>query len=276
MQTFTSDDGERLNLGISGDGPPVVLLHGWTSSRAAWLPVSKDLSRRYRVLCPDARGHGGHVPNATRAPDVKRLAADLLALLDRYGIDRAVAVGHSMGALTLWQFIRDHGCERLSRICIIDQSPRLITDETWQLGIYGDFDRARSTVLDAELNSDFAEGVLRLIAGGLNARAADGYARNTKGWQQARRALQALDAEILITIWRSLVAADFRDVLPAITVPTWLAWGTASNFYPVDVGRYLLSSIRGSSMTCYEGADHAPHLQNPDRFSADLIEFIES
>jgi hypothetical protein len=49
-----------------------------------------------------------------------------------------------MGALTLWQYIRDFGTGRLARLCFIDQSPKLLTDSTWSHGIYGDFDDSRS------------------------------------------------------------------------------------------------------------------------------------
>ena len=66
-----ADDGERLHLSLSGQGTPILLLHGWTSSRASWAPLLPALSRRHRVICPDARGHGGHALSATRAPDIR-------------------------------------------------------------------------------------------------------------------------------------------------------------------------------------------------------------
>lgn len=89
-------------------------------------------------------GHGGHALQVNRRPDVGRLARDVLNLMDHFGLEQAAVAGHSMGALTLWQFIRDFGGDRISRLCIIDQSPRLVTDAGWANGIYGDFDAARS------------------------------------------------------------------------------------------------------------------------------------
>jgi non-heme chloroperoxidase len=79
-------------------------------------------------------------------------------LLDHYGLEKLAIVGHSMGALTLWQYIRDHGCDRLSHICIIDQSPKLVTDATWRNGIYGDFDAVSSQDLINELDRGFCRG----------------------------------------------------------------------------------------------------------------------
>ena len=73
-----------------------------------------------------------------------------------------------------------------------------------QDGIYGDYDAARSQRLPADLESDFAEAVLRLGANGLNARARETYARDSRGWQQSRQNLRRLDPGPLIAIWKSL------------------------------------------------------------------------
>lgn len=179
-----------------------------------------------------------------------------------------------MGALTLWQYIRDHGCERLSHICIIDQSPKLVTDATWANGIYGDFDAVRSQELINELDKDFAEAVLRLIAYGLNTRSRETYERNSSGWQESRKNLQQLDPQPQISIWKSLVAADYRDVMPLINVPTLLSFGAQSNFYTAAAARYLLTHIANARLSCYEKADHCPQLIDPPRFTAELVELL--
>lgn len=274
MQTFTADDGEKLYLRISGRGSPLLLLHGWTASHGVWNPVLGALAEDHRVFCPDARGHGGHGLSVTATPDVARLARDVANLLDHFQLERVAVAGHSMGALTLWQYLRDHGCERLSHVCIIDQSPKLVTDATWSHGIYADFDAVRCQHLMDELRKDFAEAVLRLIAHGLNGKARTGYDKDSRGWQQARRELRKLDPVPLMSIWDSLVAADYRDVLPALSVPALLAWGGASNFYPLATAEYLLSRMPEARLSCYEGADHCPQLFEPARFAGELTAFI--
>ena len=126
-----------------------------------------------------------------------------------------------MGALTLWQYLRDFGERRLSRLVFIDQSPRLLTGEGWQGGIYGDFGPERSAAFMAELRQDFAEAVLRLVAFGHNPRARDLYQENAKGIQLARERLRTLDPQPLIDCWASLTAADYRDVLTVGAVGTF-------------------------------------------------------
>ena len=274
MKTFIADDGERLHLRIAGNGPPLILLHGWTVSHSAWNPLLGVLQQGHQVYCPDARGHGGHALDVTRMPDVGRLARDVLNLMDHYQLEQAAVVGHSMGALTLWQFIRDYGCERLSHLCILDQSPKLVTDATWTNGIYGDFDAARSQRLLADLESDFAEAVLRLSAYGLNAKSRETYERDSRGWQRSRQDLRKLAPSPLIAIWKSLVEADFRDVLGQIDVPTLMVWGAESNFYTLETAAFLLARIRSAKLHVYQGADHSPQLQQAGRFAEELSVFV--
>jgi pimeloyl-ACP methyl ester carboxylesterase len=274
VESFVADDGERLHYRVIGNGSPLILLHGWTASHAIWNPVLEPLQRHHRVYCLDARGHGGHALLATRSPDVKRLAMDIQSFLDHHNIARAAFAGHSMGALTLWQYIRDFGCERLTHLCIVDQSPKLVTDSSWSMGIYGDFDAARSQRLIEDMKIDFVETVLRLIASGLNTKARETYARNSRGWQQTRHGLEKLDPEPLIAIWESLVAADYRDVLPHIAVPTLLVWGSESNFYTPATAQFLLEQISKAMLKSYDESDHCPQLQQPERFATELVAFI--
>ena len=274
MEHFIADDGEILRLRIVGAGPPLILLHGWTSGHTVWNPFLDALSRHRRLFIPDARGHGGHALAANPAPDVARLARDVRNLMDRFDLERAAAVGHSMGALTLWQYIGDFGCERLARLCLIDQSPKLVTDAGWPHGIYGDFDAARSQRLIDALEQGFVESVLRLAAHGLNERARASYDRDSGGWRTLREAMRSLAPGPLIAIWRSLVAADYRAVLPHITVPVLLVHGDRSNSYTAATARYLLDRLPDARLVSYEGADHSPQLADPDRFAADLLGFL--
>jgi pimeloyl-ACP methyl ester carboxylesterase len=99
-------DGVELSLTDEGEGPAVVLLHGLTATRRYVVMGSTALQRSgHRVLAYDARGHGHSSP----APDAAaytydELAADLEAVLDGAGIERAVLAGASMGAHTLLNF----------------------------------------------------------------------------------------------------------------------------------------------------------------------------
>jgi pimeloyl-ACP methyl ester carboxylesterase len=113
-------DGVSLSVTDDGEGPAVVLLHGLTATRRYVVMGSTALQRGgHRVLAYDARGHGHSSP----APDpdaytYDELAADLGAVLDGTGVDRAVLAGASMGAHTLLRFALDRP-ERVAGIVVI-------------------------------------------------------------------------------------------------------------------------------------------------------------
>jgi pimeloyl-ACP methyl ester carboxylesterase len=103
----------------SGDGPAIVLLHGLTATRRYVVMGSRALERSgHRVICYDARGHGCSTPAADRAYGYEHLAADLLAVLDAAGIERAVLAGASMGAHTAVRFALEHSA-RVTALALI-------------------------------------------------------------------------------------------------------------------------------------------------------------
>ncbi len=115
-------DGVSLSGERSGDGPPIVLLHGLTATRRYVVMGSRALERSgHQVIAYDARGHGRSTPAPERAYGYERLASDLLAVLDAAGIQRAVLAGASMGAHTALRLALEHP-ERVSALGLITPS----------------------------------------------------------------------------------------------------------------------------------------------------------
>ncbi len=95
-------EGSELYVEERGAGEPLLLLHGLTGTGADWRHVFDldVLAGAYRVILPDARGHGRST-NPTGAFTFRQCAGDVIALLDALGIERARAIGVSLGAKTL-------------------------------------------------------------------------------------------------------------------------------------------------------------------------------
>lgn len=85
---------------VMGTGEPLLLLHGWSGNGHDYDPFVEELSRRYRLILPDLRGHGRST-NPSGVFTMAQSARDVLALLDTLGIRRTRAIGASMGAITL-------------------------------------------------------------------------------------------------------------------------------------------------------------------------------
>ena len=273
MEHITSDDGSTIHCISLGKGKAIIFLHGWTSSAREWLAHASELSDDYRVFCWDERGHGGHETpvNSTHVGDMAR---DLNKLLTHHELQEVVLVGHSMGALTAWEYIRRFGCERLAGLCVLDQSPCLVTKEGWSLGVYGDFDKTRNAKFISDLRVDFAEAMLQLVAFGRNPKSLENYTNNTAEIQKVRAYQSRQPADQLIECWESLTDQDYRDVLPKISVPTLLIYGAKSQFYSIETARYVAETIPNSTLHIYENADHSPQTQS-FQFLTDLRDFLE-
>jgi pimeloyl-ACP methyl ester carboxylesterase len=108
------------------DGVPVVAVHGITASHRAWAVVARLLPG-HRLLAPDLRGRGGS--NGLPAPSgMVRHAADVLAVLDAAGVERAVVAGHSMGGFVALAFAHRHP-ERVERLVLADGGLPLVLPE---------------------------------------------------------------------------------------------------------------------------------------------------
>jgi pimeloyl-ACP methyl ester carboxylesterase len=103
-------NGIDLHVAEAGEGPPVVLLHGFPELWYSWRHQVGALAEAgYRALAPDMRGYGeSSVPAATEAYALEEVCADFVAMLDAIGEPRAVFVGHDWGAIVAWQLALAH------------------------------------------------------------------------------------------------------------------------------------------------------------------------
>ncbi len=93
-------NGIEMYYETSGQGQPLVLLHGFNGSGTMWAKMVPDFARQYQVIVPDLRGHGRST-NPTRQFTHRQSALDVFALLDALGIQRFKAMGISTGGMTL-------------------------------------------------------------------------------------------------------------------------------------------------------------------------------
>ncbi|MEO8806556.1 MAG: alpha/beta hydrolase [Burkholderiaceae bacterium] len=275
QQSFAVGDGQSIPVHITGSGPPVVLVHGLGCSHRSWNGVVRSLARRHRVITWDARGHGQCVPLPGRAITLQRLARDVHELLDTLALERVALVGHSMGALTVMQYLLDHGSARLAAVGLVDQSPRIVTDDDWRLGLFGGCPRSLLGGVLAGAREDLAATVLHEIEAAAGGWLRPLIAPGAPIGGLLRRWLVGIDASFLLDLSESLLAADFRPVLPRLDVPLWVVLGAKSAHYAgVPLDDYYRRTVPHAQVTTYARSGHSPHVAEPQRFARDLQSFL--
>ncbi len=116
-------DGVGLHTAIAGDGPPIVLLHGFPQTHLMWRDVAADLAADHTVICPDLRGYGASDKPAD-GYDKRTMAADIVALAQALGHERFALAGHDRGALVAFRAGLDHP-GAITRLTCLDVLPTL-------------------------------------------------------------------------------------------------------------------------------------------------------
>ncbi len=118
VDTFAQANGVRIHYRMSGQGPAVVLLHGYTQTGYMWHGVAPTLAQRHTVIVPDLRGAGAS-EKAQGGYDKKTMAQDVHALLAMLGIPRATVVGHDIGLMVAYAFAAQFP-EATDRVVLMD------------------------------------------------------------------------------------------------------------------------------------------------------------
>ena len=107
---YVHTNGIKMAVHQAGEGRPIVLCHGWPEMAYSWRHQIQPLvDAGYHVITPDQRGYTTtDQPEAVEDYDIHHLSADLTGLLDHYGYDNALFVGHDWGAIILWNLAMLH------------------------------------------------------------------------------------------------------------------------------------------------------------------------
>jgi pimeloyl-ACP methyl ester carboxylesterase len=242
-----------------GDGPPLVLLHGFSIDSRVWRPQLEILSDGFTVIAWDAPGAG----QSSDPPETFGIAdwADCLAgLLDAVAVPRAHIVGLSWGGILAQEFWRRHS-KRILSLVLADTyagwagslSPPVVAD------------RLASCLQDASLPS--GEFVPRYLPGMFSDLASP----------ETRQELASIMSDLHPIGFRLMALAsantDTRVILPTIRVPTLLIWGGADKRSPLTLAHPIRDAIPGARLAVISGAGHVSNLEQPDRFNALVRDF---
>jgi pimeloyl-ACP methyl ester carboxylesterase len=269
LREVTSKDGTTLAYRVTGPvgARPVLLLHGWSANLTCWGEVAGALAQRYRVIALDLRGHGYSDAPESGYDDPANWAADIAAVLDAEADGgAAVLVGWSYGGLVLTDYLAECGMAAVAGVVYVGAINGIGPDvpggrngAAMRAAIPGVFElrpgravRAFSLFDDANTGANRDAGALaqRLFGAGLATP------------PRVRKAL--------FTRTR-----DNAGTLRALTVPVLIVHGTADPIVDVSVARYAAETVPGARLALWDGAKHAPFIEDPARFLAEVTAFVD-
>lgn len=231
--------GYSLAYEVSGDGPPVILVHGLFGSRRWWARNTPQLSRLFRVYTVDLEGFGG---NLTRRPfNLDRATGSLTHFMRVMEIDQASLVGHSMGGLVSLE-LANRVAAHVSKVVLVDAAV-LAFDPNLPRRMAGLVHAIRWTPAD----------LLPLLA-------AD--------------AVRAGPASFATAV-HDLFATDHRAQLSRLTQPSLVVWGEHDTIVPMEIGVALTNALPNAHLAVIEDAGHAPMWEQAERFNRIVIDFLQ-
>ncbi|NUO65704.1 MAG: alpha/beta fold hydrolase [Gemmatimonadaceae bacterium] len=255
-----TDDTFGLAHEESGEGFPVILLHGFPHDHTLWAAQMTGLEGHCRVIAPDLRGFGESV--ATPPYTIDRYADDVIALMDRLGIERAVIGGLSMGGYIAFSMWRRHRA-RFRGLMLIDTRAGADGDEAKQ---------RRAQQIEVVRRDGVATLAPRLVESSVSARTRE---RHPEVVERLLAMMSRQPAEGVAGALQAMTRrADSTPTLKTIDVPTLIVVGAEDVATPVEDARKMHEAIAGSTLEIIEGAGHLSNLERPAAVNHVMSEFI--
>jgi haloacetate dehalogenase len=251
--------GATISLVTGGDGPALLLLHGYPETHAMWHRVAPDLARDFTVVCPDLRGYGDS-SKPKGLPDhsnysKRAMAQDMAEVMAKLGHARFHLVGHDRGARVAHRLARDHGA-RVRSLAVLDISPTLkmyeSTSKAFATAYYHWFFLVQKPPLPEKLLAGQVPGYVldRLGKGAPFARAARReYARAFRDPRCIHATCEDYRASATIDLEH-----DRRDLRRKLKMPVLVLWGKRGVierfFDPIRDWREVATEVSGRALPC--------------------------
>ncbi len=269
LQFMTDDQTPVFYYDSGGDKPPVVFIHGWTSSSRDWRGIMGRLVKQYRCIAINLRGHG---KTPAKPPlTISRLAQDVHQLIQHLELKQPTLVGWSMGGLTTFEYLHQFGYAHLNSVVLVDQTPRMRTDETWELGLFGEYTHVQVSEIKDLLSSQKNRVIRQFSKEILHPKR---HTLRFLSWMVAPYRGK-YNVEALIALSDDMADCDYRELVPTINLPVLLCYGAASWLYPGAVGEYLHEHLPQAQLVKFSKSGHCPPIEEPRKFVRTLRTFLD-
>jgi pimeloyl-ACP methyl ester carboxylesterase len=243
-------DGVKIHYEVAGEGPALILTHGYSSTAEMWDGQIAPLAKDFKVITWDMRGHGqSDYPDDLAAYSEAATVADMAALLGAVGAKDAVVGGLSLGGYMSLAFHRAHP-ERTRALLIVDTGPGYKNDQAREAWNEGAIRRAERFEAEGFGDLSKASAEVRLA----RHRDASGLARAARGMLTQR------DARVI-------------ESLPAIAVPAVVIVGANDTPF-LAASDYMAAKIPGAKKVVIPDAGHSANIDQPEAFNAAVLGFL--
>ncbi|CAM5639656.1 MULTISPECIES: alpha/beta fold hydrolase [Streptomyces] len=276
MSTVTTPDGTVIFYKDWGprDAQPIVFHHGWPLSSDDWdAQLLFFLSKGYRVIAHDRRGHGRSSQPST-GHDMDTYVADVNVLTDALDLQGAVHVGHSTGGGEVTRYVAQAKPGRVSKAVLVAAVPPVMVKkdsnpEGTPIEVFDGF-RAALAANRAQFFIDVPAGPFY----GFNrpgAQVSQGLI--DRWWWQGMMGAANAHYECI----KAFSETDFTEDLKKIDVPVLVMHGTDDQVVPyADSGPKSAELLRNGTLKSYEGYPHGMLSTHPEVLNADILAFVES
>lgn len=256
-------DGARIHYQVSGDGQPILLIHGYPLSGELFAKNRDALEDRFKVVTIDQRGYGRSKapgPDAT----IQTYAQDALAVMDELGLDKAIIGGMSMGGPVALEMYR-RAPERFAGLILIDTTakPANAAEAGLWNGVAELVGKEGVAALPPVLIKDMLTGQTRLqdapVVGTMETMV-----------KQASKDAAIAGAKALAN------RPDSQATLATIQVPTLVIVGIEDTIYPIKMAQAMQKAIPGSKLALIDAAEHAAVIENPEQVNQAILDWAPS
>jgi pimeloyl-[acyl-carrier protein] methyl ester esterase len=255
----------QLYVEVNGNGPDLVLLHGWGLNVRVWDGLVEELRARFRLIAVDLPGHGRSAWNSgqnTPAEQAWLLHSTLAPISNRYSL-----LGWSLGGQIALDLAAAMPAQ-IDKLVLVATTPRFTASPDWPHGMKV----AVITKMAAQLRTDYRQTVRDFLD--LQVR---GSIDGDSVVEQLRQALLVhgeAKPEALESGLNSLATSDLRPTLPHARTPTLVIAGQNDRITPPGASRVLAAALPEARYVEMRRAAHAPFLSHRKEFTAILEPFL--
>ena len=259
---YVEVDGARIFYEARGEGPAVMLLHGYPLSGALFARMRDELQTNHTVVTVDHRGYGKS--EASENPGtVERYATDAIAVMDKLGIDKAAIGGMSMGGPIVFEMFRQ-APDRFSAMILIDTiaaAPSPMEKGIWE--------GAQTAIEDGGLEKVIPFLMPQMLTGETRQTMPEQAEYLTTVMKGATKEAALGGAKALAN------RPDSTETLDEIEVPTLVLVGRADPVYAYEVSQRMKDAIGdNATLAIIEGASHAAVFEKPAESAQAVAEFL--